>query len=224
MIQLPRWVLTNEMPAFYESESATSIEMVAKLYGAMQTLIDEYNSFAEGMEKTINDFMADATTDREVFEVAMRQEFQDFIDVVELKVTQAENYMKSNLRETAESYLNEVIDEFNTQILNFNETKAAFENRFELFLADSEREFANQNASITQQNVTLGNTIKAMETRLAQQDVVIGDAVSYMSTNLNQSLSAAIDEALNNGDIVVTTVYNEETENLDFVVTGGETV
>ena len=100
MIQLPRWVLTSKNPAFYESESATSIEMVAKLYGAMQTLIDEYNGFAERTEQAINSFMTDATADRETFEVAMRQEFQDFIDVVELRINAAEQYMKDNLSES----------------------------------------------------------------------------------------------------------------------------
>lgn len=107
MIQLPRWVLTNEMPAFYESESVTAIEMVAKLYGATQTLIDEYNGFVERTEKTINDFMADATADREVFEIAMRQEFQDFIDVVEMRINAAEQYMKDNLSES----ITQLIDE-----------------------------------------------------------------------------------------------------------------
>ena len=91
MLQLPKWVLTNKRPAFYDDESVTSIEMTAKLYGAMQTLIEEYNAFAETMEKTINDFMADVNADQETFKIAMRQEFQDFIDTVDLRLQKVEN-------------------------------------------------------------------------------------------------------------------------------------
>ena len=119
MVQLPRWVLTNRNPAFYDSESATALEQTAKLYGAMQTLIDEYNAFAEKTEKAINDFMSDANTDREVFEVAMRQEFQDFIDVVDLRLQTIENdvvaYSKKMIDEAIQSGKISVIETYNEE-------------------------------------------------------------------------------------------------------------
>ena len=41
--QLPNWCLTNENPSFYETESATAIEMVAKLYAKVKELIESEN-------------------------------------------------------------------------------------------------------------------------------------------------------------------------------------
>ena len=141
MFQLPRWVLTNRHPAFHDTESVTAIDMVAKLYGAMQTMIDEYNKFADDTEKKINDFMSDANSDREVFETAMRQEFQDFIDVVELK--------------------------------------------------------------------------------LQEQDLEIANAKKYMEENIKTTTQNVVNDAIKNGSIVVSEVYNPDTESLDLLVNGG---
>lgn len=128
MIQLPRWVLTNPTPAVYDTESVTSVEMVAKLYGAMQTLIDEYNKFAENTEKTINDFMSDEASNRQVFEIAMRQEFQDFIDVVDLRLQSIESDVVASTTKMINDAINtgkikvtEVYDE-NSESLNMNVT------------------------------------------------------------------------------------------------------
>lgn len=214
MVQLPRWVLTNPIPAVLDTESVTAIEMVAKLYGAMQGLIDEYNAFAERTEKSVNDFMNDSNADREVFQIAMRQEFQDFIDVVDMKVTEAETYMRTNLREIAETYLAGIINEFNDQILDFNETKTLFEQRFEEFLV-------NSNATIQAQNSSISTALGNMEQRLGTQDAKLDEAVSYMQTNLQGNLEQAVADALNNGDIAISYIYDEETESLTFVATQG---
>lgn len=44
---LPKWAITTTLPSVRDFESATVIEMTAKLYGAMQTMVSEYNSFAD---------------------------------------------------------------------------------------------------------------------------------------------------------------------------------
>lgn len=48
--KLPHWVVNDNRPAFYDTESATAIEQTAKLYGAMSEVIDEVN-------KKIEEFM-----------------------------------------------------------------------------------------------------------------------------------------------------------------------
>lgn len=214
MVQLPRWVLTNPIPAVLDTESVTAIEMVAKLYGAMQGLIDEYNAFAERTEKSVNDFMNDSNADREVFQIAMRQEFQDFIDVIDVKVTAAESYMRTNLREIAEQYLAGIINEFNDQILDFNETKTLFEQRFEEFLV-------NSNATIQAQNSSISTALANMDQRLGTQDAKVDEAYAYLQTNLQSNLEQAVADALNNGDIAISYIYDEATESLTFVATQG---
>ena len=56
MRRLPHWALTCKIPAFYDLESASSIEMTAKLYKAMQDLIEEYNRFVDELNLYLEEF------------------------------------------------------------------------------------------------------------------------------------------------------------------------
>lgn len=116
--RLPHWVIPNKFPAFYDSESATAIEMTAKIYKHVENLIDDYNKFVENMNKAIDDFENGVTSDIELFKVSIRQEFQDFIDVVELKlkdqdteIQKAYNYLVENLRNTTKDIVIEALQE-----------------------------------------------------------------------------------------------------------------
>lgn len=140
MYLLPKWVLTNTRPSINDTESGTVLEQTAKIYGAMNELITEYNSFADTVNQIITDFTADTTKNQNEFEVAIRQEFQDFIDVIEIK--------------------------------------------------------------------------------FAEQQSTIDEAVSYMQNNIIATTRMLLNDALEKGTFVVSTRYNEETENLDIVVEG----
>lgn len=88
MIELmPKWVLENTTPSFYDKDSVTVIEATAKLYGKMNELITKFNELEARLTKNINDYIGEAQEDMEVFQTAMRQEFQDFIDTVDLKLS-----------------------------------------------------------------------------------------------------------------------------------------
>ena len=63
MNRLPEWVMTNKFPSVYDSESGTAIEMVAKVYGAMQGIIEEHNKIADETEKQIEAFEKGTTDD-----------------------------------------------------------------------------------------------------------------------------------------------------------------
>lgn len=108
--QLPNWCLTNEQPSFYDTESATAIEMVAKLYGKMQELISDYNKNFEEFTSTFEEFKKGVNDNFELFSTELRQEFQDFIDVVELKIKDqdakiddAVDYMKNKIVSTTQN-------------------------------------------------------------------------------------------------------------------------
>ena len=108
--QLPNWCLTNENPSFYETESATAIEMVAKLYGKVKELIDSHNTFTDEMTKAFEEFKKAVNDNFELFSTELRQEFQDFIDVVELKIKNqdakiddAVDYMKNKIVATTQN-------------------------------------------------------------------------------------------------------------------------
>lgn len=86
MQMLPKWVLPPTQPSIYDCESHTAIEMVAKLYGAMRTLIEEYNTFADTVNANIKEYQENTAGEVELFGIGLRQEFQDFIDTVELEL------------------------------------------------------------------------------------------------------------------------------------------
>ena len=64
--KLPHWCITDIFPAFYDFESLTSIEQTARLYAAMQGIIEGCNKYSEELNKTIEEFIN--TFDNSVFE------------------------------------------------------------------------------------------------------------------------------------------------------------
>ena len=64
---LPHWHLTNPQPAFYDLESATAVDMVAKVYGAMRELQSDYNNCVDEINKTIKEFISSTEKNQECF-------------------------------------------------------------------------------------------------------------------------------------------------------------
>ena len=112
---LPKWNLHNTRPSFYDSDTVTMLELAAKLHGTMNTLIDDYNKFVESVNKTIEEFESGAIENFEVFKTAMRQEFQDFIDVVNLEQEGREERIDNKIAE-AEQAMNAFIEEIRGSI------------------------------------------------------------------------------------------------------------
>lgn len=82
---LPKWNLTRTLPAHMDHESNTAVEQTYKVYKAMNTLINDYNEFVDQTNQALTEFVEKYEGDLETFTTAMRQEFQDFIDIVELR-------------------------------------------------------------------------------------------------------------------------------------------
>lgn len=102
MQMLPKWVLPPTMPAVYDSESFTSLEMVAKVYGAMNGLIEEYNKFADQVNTEITAHVESETKNREEFEANVTKVMNQFICSMEA-------YLKTNLSDTAREYIDQLI-------------------------------------------------------------------------------------------------------------------
>lgn len=117
---LPNWRIPDTSPAFYDTESATAIEQTARLHDKVRELIEAYNEFVVNVEILIDEFETSATNDMETFKVGIRQEFQDFIDVVNLaiggqetKINEAIDYMETNIVQTASNIINQNIRDGN---------------------------------------------------------------------------------------------------------------
>ena len=141
MYLLPKWVLTQNRPSVYDSESLTSVQMVAKVYQAMNDLIEEYNKFADEVNASILEYQESLTKDNEAFK--------------ECITTIVENYIKS------------------------------------------------------------------IDIKIEKQDLVIQNAIDYMKENIANTTNEIVNEAISKGQIVVYEDYNEATESLNLLVTGG---
>ncbi len=108
MVKLPKWVIPDKFPALFDHDSATVIEMTAKLYGAMNGLIDDYNTFVERINAEIEAFEVSMTKDYDTFIISMRQEFQDFIDTIELKVKAQDKTITDKFNDQNEVLINSV--------------------------------------------------------------------------------------------------------------------
>lgn len=52
---LPKWSIPDLHPAFFDTESATAIEMVAKLYGKVKEVVESYNDFTKDIADKVNE-------------------------------------------------------------------------------------------------------------------------------------------------------------------------
>lgn len=87
--KLPKWVVPTSSPFFDDSESGTGIEMVGRIYKKINEIVDNYNEFIKNVTEGNDEFKNEVREASRVFAVALRQEFQDFIDTVSLSF---ENY------------------------------------------------------------------------------------------------------------------------------------
>lgn len=104
---LPKWIFPDSSPAFYDTESVTVTQSIAKLYPKINELISDYNKFAEEWNQKIGDFEFSTIEELNLFKVSLRQEFQDFIDVINVKVKLLEETLSSETT-SDESIINDL--------------------------------------------------------------------------------------------------------------------
>lgn len=92
---LPKWVLPPTLPSVYDCESFTALEMVSKLYGAVNELINEYNKTVE----QVNGFQNEEKAAREKFETDLTKVIREFMCE-----------MRNGAGETTKKMVKEMID------------------------------------------------------------------------------------------------------------------
>lgn len=103
MNQLPKWVLANPFPAIHDFESLTVIDQTARIYGAMNTLINEYNRFADAVNKQLSSFTESEEEKRKAFEESITKVMHQFR-------CDMNQYLAVNLEETAARILTSAIN------------------------------------------------------------------------------------------------------------------
>ncbi len=112
---LPKWCLTNKYPAFYDTESKDTLEQTARLYGAMQSLIEDYNKFADEVNTTIKNYCNDLDADQECFKAEITKIAHDYIAMLDEKLKLQDQeiqegimYIKENLEEGVKDVINQM--------------------------------------------------------------------------------------------------------------------
>ena len=108
---LPRWVLPPTLPSVYDSESATTLEMTSKLYGAMSKMVEDYNSFVDGINEEIATFTSSSSAEiaefKQTIEKRLICKFNDLdARYNEIKVDML-RYADDKIAAVYESYLDE---------------------------------------------------------------------------------------------------------------------
>lgn len=80
---LPKLII----PASYDMESATAIEQTAKVYRAMNELINEFNKASEALEKAFLDHKEDMSKELECFKSCMSKALENHIKVVDMLIS-----------------------------------------------------------------------------------------------------------------------------------------
>lgn len=204
---LPRWRLTDLRPAFYDCESGSAIEQTARVYAKMNELIEAYNAFADEYNKLFEEFKTQVTNDNEVFRVALRQEFQDFIDTIDLKILEMEADYNEYKTELSKGY-----EEFKTYLLSL---LSAFENdteaKIDEFTEELNKAFEEFRTSITNEYNTFVTNVNE---RIEEQNTVINNAVEYMKTNIEQTAINIINQKIIDNEFTVTVSYDATDEAL----------
>lgn len=205
---LPHWCLQDLRPAFYDTESATAIGQTAKLYGAMNKLIESYNAWIDEVNKTITEFNNETDQDIECFKRAITELCNNYIATMDMKIDHQDRkieetivYMKENIYVTVKTIIDEMKEsgELDEAILASFETVNQKVIELEsLITSEVEKIFLLQQDNITnkQEIATNKQNIEALKDKV---NTLYFDNVAAMKNSTK----------LNSGDTVQTLGYYE---------------
>ncbi len=136
---LPHWVLTDYQSAFYDSESGTVLQALARIYPKIEELITDYNNYVKRIDNIINEFQTGMIQDFDCFKNCIITTMTDYIQSIDTKMSvqdsfiadkfneidktiadkfdeqdenieNAINYMKDNIIQTATNIINQAIE------------------------------------------------------------------------------------------------------------------
>ena len=96
---LPKWIIANPFPALHDFESLTVLDQTARIYGAMNQLIDEWNKMIE----QISAFEKSETETREEFELRLTKVIREFICSWEQKTNDIQEFTRTVINEAIQA-------------------------------------------------------------------------------------------------------------------------
>lgn len=114
---LPHWVLTNYQSAFYDSESGTVLQALARIYPKIEELITDYNNYVKQIDNIINDFQNGMIDDFECFKKCIIKTMTDYIESIDTKMSVQDSIIADKFNEIDETLENK-FNEQDEQIQN----------------------------------------------------------------------------------------------------------
>lgn len=144
--------LSPKESSFYDVNAKSYLELLSNFHGKLNECVKEINDFTENLNAKMDDFVDADQKAKEEHMTAIRQEFQDFIDIINLKIIALESEYsvydgellrwkeeQETARETFESNMESVI----------NDAKAYMtDNIVEVTQTVAREELANQNITV----------------------------------------------------------------------------
>ena len=124
---LPHWCLTDLQPAFYDTESGSAIQMIARIYPKIEELVVNYNSFVDEINRYIDEFETGMIADFDCFKNCIIKTMNEYIETIDTKINlqdtrigeaierqdeviaDAVAYMKDNIIATCQTVFREAI-------------------------------------------------------------------------------------------------------------------
>ena len=83
---LSKCFLSPKEPSFYDTDAKSLQELLSNFHAKLNEISKDVNEFTSKMEKEMEEFLDADVKSKEEHMTSMRQEFQDFIDIINLKV------------------------------------------------------------------------------------------------------------------------------------------
>ena len=108
---LPHWCLTDLQPAFYDTESGSAIQMIARIYPKIEELVVNYNSFVDEINRYINEFETGMIADFDCFKNCIIKTMNEYIETIDTKI----NLQDTRIGEAIERQDKSIADKFAEQ-------------------------------------------------------------------------------------------------------------
>ena len=108
---LPHWCLTDLQPAFYDTESGSAIQMIARIYPKIEELVVNYNSFVDEINRYIDEFETGMIADFDCFKNCIIKTMNEYIETIDTKI----NLQDTRIGEAIERQDKSIADKFAEQ-------------------------------------------------------------------------------------------------------------
>lgn len=99
IVPLPHWVLTNYQSAFYDSESGTVLQALARIYPKIEELITDYNNYVKQLDSYITDFTNGIIKDFDCFKNCIIKTMTDYIETIDTKMSVQDSFIANKFNE-----------------------------------------------------------------------------------------------------------------------------